>query len=62
MFSGSTFLRMITVALIILTAGMVSLSNAMSAELAAILSGIAGYVLGGAKEGERKPDESAEGR
>jgi thiosulfate reductase cytochrome b subunit len=47
-------LRIITVVFIIAGAGMLALVNKLSGEAAAILSGVAGFVLGGIGKGKKE--------
>lgn len=45
-------LRLLTVVFIIAGAGMLALADKLTGEVATILSGVAGYVLGGTKKGK----------
>jgi len=58
LFSEGFFLRMITVVFIVCAAGTLALGGRLSAELATILAGIAGFVLGGVDK-KQEPQRSS---
>ncbi|GJM17490.1 MAG: hypothetical protein DHS20C13_28170 [Thermodesulfobacteriota bacterium] len=59
LFKNGNLLRMLTVVFIISAAALLAVVNKLSAEVAAILSGIAGFVLGTMKSGAEKIENTS---